>query len=206
MNLTVVFRLSDSTPLCSYAHTKVKSALSDMKELAQHLTSSSLPKRSVSNGSTNVHYLISGSVIYMVSVPSSFSSAVAMSYLQSVQSSFASRYSTNAVSTAAPYSLAEFEQELQRAAQDAESRTSLLQLQSETEEVRDQMAASLQEIIGRGNKLSEMEAQSEALVAGTHMVLADAKQLDIQAWWRLYGTYVVVGAVILLIILLKILL
>lgn len=87
----------------------------------------------------------------------------------------------------------------------AKASSELQLLQNETEEVKGIVSQNLESIIKRGANLTKMEDDSITLLDGTKQILADAKEMDLAAFWRRYSIYIVIGGVLLLWLLIKIL-
>eukprot|EP00768_Dysnectes_brevis_P004617 gnl/Dysnectes_brevis/3338_a4194_1134.p1 GENE.gnl/Dysnectes_brevis/3338_a4194_1134~~gnl/Dysnectes_brevis/3338_a4194_1134.p1 ORF type:complete len:208 (-),score=60.85 gnl/Dysnectes_brevis/3338_a4194_1134:35-658(-) len=203
MIFTYIARLDDSLPLVSFDHGKSFRNTAILQDFTKHLNASSPTNRSVRIEADILHYIIEDGVVYSVVTSSQFHSTHAFTYLQDVQHQFNAKYAARLSTTASPYSFMDFEAAISTVAREHSSRSSLRQLSAEANDVRQHMLASVRDIVGRGTKLSEVEAQSERLLAGTREFMDSAKELDMQALWRQYGTPAMIVGGLLFFVLLR---
>ena len=80
----------------------------------------------------------------------------------------------------------------------------MLQLQTETQEIKSQVMQSVESILSRGNKLSDIETQAADLLTRAKDIMGDAQQMNREAFWRQYSVFIVIGAIVALFILLRV--
>lgn len=133
-------------------------------------------------------------------------SSFVFGHLQEVLRAFNRGHTQQAVRlVSAADSCVDFEPQLQRIAVESAGKASLLQLQQETEDIREQMMTNVHDLVERGAKLSEIERQSEALAMDTKEIRHQSQKLNWAAMWRHYSVYIVIGALVVGIVLLRIL-
>lgn len=207
MNAVLIGRLNGTMTLC---YKEIKSAMTvnlnaHMKGILEQLTPGSPSRQSYSDDHVNIHYYISCGVVYMVAAGKGVSVTAAMSFLQSVASLFSVKFSPNSISVAtgeAPFT--SFIPEIEKLVRDADTRAAMLQLQTETQEIKSQVMQSVESILSRGNKLSDIETQAADLLTRARDIMGDAKQMNREAFWRQYSIFIIIGAIVILFILLKI--
>ncbi|KAE8303827.1 R-SNARE 1 [Giardia duodenalis] len=207
MNAILIGRLNGAVVLC-YKELKPAAAANlgaHMRGVLEQLTPGSPPRQSYSDEGINIHYSILSGVVYMAAAGKGVSVTAAMSFLQSMAGLFSVKFSPNTISVAtseAPFS--SFIPEIEKLARDADTRSAMLQLQTETQEIKSQVMQSVESILNRGNKLSDIETQAADLLTRAKDIMGDAQQMNREAFWRQYSVFIVIGAIVVLFILLKI--
>ena len=63
---------------------------------------------------------------------------------------------------------------------------------------------SVESVLSRGNKLSDIEKQAADLLTRAKDIMGDAQQMNREAFWRQYSVFIVIGAIVALFILLRV--
>jgi len=70
-------------------------------------------------------------------------------------------------------------------------------LQEELMDVSHIMTSNIKDVLERGNKLEKMSLMSDALAAESKRYVRDARQLNLDALYRKYGTPAILIAIVL---------
>ena len=89
-------------------------------------------------------------------------------------------------------------QRTKRSYQDIRAKQNMTRLQEELLDVSHIMTSNIKDVLERGNKLEKMSLMSDALASESKRYVRDARQLNLDALYRKYGTPTVLLAVVFL--------
>lgn len=88
-------------------------------------------------------------------------------------------------------------QKTKRSYQDIRAKQNMSKLQEELLDVSHIMTSNIKDVLERGNKLEKMSLMSDALAAESKRYVRDARQLNLDALYRKYGTPSILLAIVL---------
>ena len=88
-------------------------------------------------------------------------------------------------------------QKTKRSYQDIRAKENMSRLQEELMDVSHIMTSNIKDVLERGNKLEKMSLMSDALAAESKRYVKDARQLNLDALYRKYGTPSILIAIVL---------
>ena len=89
-------------------------------------------------------------------------------------------------------------QRAKRSYQDIRAKQNMSRLQEELLDVSHIMTSNIKDVLERGNKLEKMSLMSDALATESKRYVRDARQLNLDALYRKYGTPSILVAIVLL--------
>lgn len=89
-------------------------------------------------------------------------------------------------------------QRTKRSYQDIRAKQNMSRLQEELLDVSHIMTSNIKDVLERGNKLEKMSLMSDSLASESKRYVRDARQLNIDALYRKYGTPTILMAIIVL--------
>ena len=88
-------------------------------------------------------------------------------------------------------------QKTKRSYQDIRAQQNMSRLQEELLDVSHIMTSNIKDVLERGNKLEKMSLMSDALAADSKRYVRDARQLNLDALFRKYGTPAILIGIVL---------
>ena len=88
-------------------------------------------------------------------------------------------------------------QKTKRSYQDIRAKQNMSKLQEELLDVSHIMTSNIKDVLERGNKLENMSLMSDALATESKRYVRDARQLNLDALYRKYGTPSILLAIVL---------
>lgn len=88
-------------------------------------------------------------------------------------------------------------QKTKRSYQDIRAKQNMSRLQEELMDVSHIMTSNIKDVLERGNKLEKMSLMSDALAAESKRYVRDARQLNLDALYRKYGTPAILIVIVL---------
>jgi vesicle transport protein SEC22 len=88
-------------------------------------------------------------------------------------------------------------QRTKRSYQDIRAKQNLSRLQEELMDVSHIMTTNIKDVLERGNRLEKMSLMSDTLAAESKRFVRDARQLNLDALYRKYGTPAVLVVVVI---------
>jgi len=211
VKLTMIVRLSDGLPLCegleldkiANMETYKQQAKSVIKSFAQSKTSAVPPKMTVESGNYCFHYLINGGVCYFTLAEKGYPKKLAYQYLEELFREFTSLYHSEIESVARPYAFIKFDKFIQKTRKlylDTRTQRNMTKLNEELSEVQNIMTKNIQEVLGQGEKLSDVTRMSSALSYESRKYQKNAKALSRQALIKKYMPFAIIGGVIMFVL------
>ncbi len=172
-------------------------------------------------------YAIEAGVCYLAICKSGYSKKMDFSFLEEIQREFQVRvmcvcvcvwacgtaahrlagrqktYGTEFSTVARPYAFIQFDNTIQRTRKQYDSRSvakNLEKVNAELVDVQRIMVRNIDEVLQRGNLVSELDDQAAALRAKSKLYLKEAKQLNWAAWLQKWAPLGAVALVLLLFI------
>lgn len=206
--ITFISRLADGLPLAaSLADEKDAFALElreyerQAKRILKSLTAEYLASgtgnvsavrkaASVEAGAFTFHYLIGGQVAFLTLAEKAYPRKLAFAFLDELRREFETMYGAQVESASRPYEMIRFDSFIQKSKKvylDASATRNLEKLNSELLDVRDIMTRSIQEVLGRGERLESLQNTSALLSAESRKYLRRAKRARWMLRVRQYG-------------------
>lgn len=88
-------------------------------------------------------------------------------------------------------------QKTKRSYQDIRAKQNMSRLQEELLDVSNIMTSNIKDVLERGNKLEKMSLMSDALAAESKRYVRDARQINLDALYRKYGTPSILVGIVL---------
>jgi len=159
-------------------------------------------------GDAAFHYLLEGSVVYMVLADKAYPKRLAFLYLAELDQKFQEHLRSehgndwaHAIATVdRPYAFIQFDKQMQRLRKefaDPNSRQSMSKLNADLQDVTTIMKRNIEDIIGRGERLSHASEASRKLVDDSKNFHFGARKLNTMAFIRKWAP-VGIGAFIIL--------
>ncbi|KAI8865662.1 putative SEC22-synaptobrevin [Ramicandelaber brevisporus] len=192
---TIIARASDGLPLAASMDDEAEASLSDYKRQAKlifkKLTPNSEPVCSVESGPFTLHYLVRGSVCYLVICERAFPRKTAFSYLEELSREFQLAYGAEVDRPGLrPYAFIKFDtfmQKTKRVYQNAQSSADLNKISEELSDVSRIVTKNMEDLLWRGDSLDKMSSLSDDLRTQARKYRTDARDLNLQAMYRKYG-------------------
>lgn len=178
VRVTMIARLGDGLPLCEGLDAEKSTDLDVCKRQAKTLirklgnTTRPEPKLSYESGPFVVHYLIHGSVVYVVVCDRNYPKKLAFKYLEEIQQEFENLYRGEVDTVARPYAFIKFDTFIQKTRKlymDTRTQRNMLKLSEELNEVQQIMTRNIQEVLGQGEKLDRASRVSCPTCKGQRM-------------------------------------
>ncbi|BHF73297.1 Vesicle-trafficking protein S22b [Sparganum proliferum] len=203
---TLISRVADGLPLV--ASVKEDEELSrnlveyqhQAKLLIRRLTPGSPSRCSLLAGSHHFHYLLEAGVCYLILAAANFPRQKAFSFLEEVQTQFSNQYANDIFTVSRPYGFIEFDRDLQKLQQkytDTRVSSNVSQLNVALQDVQRIMIQNIDDVLKRGEALSELDAQANDLSALSRNYRQDANALNLQS---AYTKYLIIIGVVLIVL------
>jgi vesicle transport protein SEC22 len=215
--ITFVSRLTDGLPLAaSLADEKDAFALEmreyerQAKRILKSLTAEYLASgtgnvaaarkaASVEAGAFAFHYLIGEQVAYLTLSEKAYPRKLAFAFLDELRREFQAAYGAQVAFATRPYEMIRFDTFIQKTKKvylDANATRNLEKLNAELLDVRDIMTRSIQEVLGRGERLESLQNTSALLSSESRKYLRRAKRARWMLRIRQYGPMLAIVVVI----------
>ncbi|XP_060066064.1 vesicle-trafficking protein SEC22b-like [Ylistrum balloti] len=203
--MTTIARVADALPLAASMQEDETAGRSLMdfqtqsKQLFKKIMSDPQPpaRCSLETGPYIFHYLIERGVCFLILCEKSFSKRLAFSYLEDLQSEFNSQYGKKVETVSRPYSFIEFDTYIQKARKsymDSRARKNLSSINTELQDVHRIMVQNIDDVLDRGEKLSELDSKASSLSDMSKTYRKDAHNLNLRS------SYAKIGAVLIIVI------
>ncbi|XP_055336452.1 vesicle-trafficking protein SEC22b-like [Paramacrobiotus metropolitanus] len=203
--LTMIARMADGLPLAASVQDDEEHGKNliqyqtQAKQIFKRLTPSSPNRCTIDSGNYYFHYIIVNDVCYLVLTEKSFPKRVAFSYLEDLQNEFDMLYGNRVNTVSRPYAFIEFDNYIQKAKKtfnDSRARRQLGQLNNELQDVQRIMVQNIDDVLQRGQALSDLQDKAGMLSAASEKYRKDAKTLNKKA------STIKIAAVIILVVIL----
>ncbi|OWF52612.1 vesicle-trafficking protein SEC22b-like [Mizuhopecten yessoensis] len=203
--MTTIARVADALPLAASMQEDETAGRSLMdyqtqsKQLFKKIMSDPQPpaRCSLETGPFIFHYLIERGVCFLILCEKTFSKRLAFSYLEDLQTEFNSHYGKRVETVSRPYSFIEFDTYIQKARKsymDSRARKNLSSINTELQDVHRIMVQNIDDVLGRGEKLSELDSKASDLSDMSKTYRKDAHNLNLRS------SYAKIGAVLIIVI------
>jgi vesicle transport protein SEC22 len=215
--ITFISRLTDGLPLAaSLADEKDAFALElqeyerQAKRILKGLTAeylaggrgsvpTSRKAASIESGAFTFHYLLGDQVAFLTLSEKAYPRKLAFAFLDELRREFEAVYGAQVALANRPYEMIRFDSFIQKTKKvylDASAVRNLERLNSELLDVRDIMTRSIQEVLGRGERLESLQNTSAMLSAESRKYLRRAKHARWMLRIRQYGPMMVILVII----------
>lgn len=154
-------------------------------------SSSASASATVEVGYFSFHYLAANDVVYLTLTERAYPRKLAFAYLDELRREFETVYTQQQVQSAArPYEMVRFDtfiQKTKRVYLDASTPRNLDKLNSELVGVRDIMTRSINDVLGRGERLEHLQQSSSTLRSESRRYLRSTKRANLILRYRQYG-------------------
>lgn len=135
-----------------------------------------------------------------------YSSQMAYSFLEDLRKEFVQLYGNEVQNAERPYAFIKFDnfiQKTRRLFADTRTKKNIQKLKEELNDVQQIIRKNIEDVIGRGEKLNEMNTMSSNLLTGAKSLRTGAKQLNDSYFWKTYGPIVVILIIVVLVVILR---
>lgn len=201
VRVTMIARLGDGLPLCEGVDVEKSNDLDVCKGQAKTLirklgnTNRPEPKLSYESGPFVVHYMIEGSVVYLVVCDRKYPKKLAFKYLEEIKQEFENLYRGQVDTVVRPYAFIKFDTFIQKTRKlymDTRAQRNMMKLSEELSEVQQIMTRNIQEVLGQGEKLDRtlrafrlprktLKANSASMLLKQERIPPNSKDADLFA-------------------------
>uniref|UniRef100_A0A6U9PZC7 Vesicle-trafficking protein SEC22b n=1 Tax=Picocystis salinarum TaxID=88271 RepID=A0A6U9PZC7_9CHLO len=210
VRVTMIARLGDGLPLCEGTDVEKSNDLDVCKRQAKTLirklgnTNRPEPKLSYESGPFLVHYMIEGSVVYVVVCDRKYPKKLAFKYLDEIRQEFENLYRGQVDTVVRPYAFIKFDTFIQKTRKlymDTRAQRNMMKLSEELSEVQQIMTRNIQEVLGQGEKLDHVSRLTSTLAQESSVYSKKAKKLSRQALIKKYTPLAVIVFILILVML-----
>jgi vesicle transport protein SEC22 len=143
-------------------------------------------------------------VIYIALCEKTYPKGQAFKFLEELRKEFDIQYGPEVALASQPYNFIKFESFIQKTkklyidATKNDTQRNLSKVTKELSDVHNIMSKSISEILERGDRLDQVTKKSDELLASSISYEKAAKHLNDSMFWRTYGPFIGVGALIFL--------
>jgi len=133
-----------------------------------------------------------------------YATALAYSFLEDLKKEFITLYGQEVFTVERNFAFIKFDtfiQKTRRVFADTRTKRNIQKLKEELGDVHQIMRKNVEEVIGRADKLDEMNRMSNSLLADAKDLKSGATKLNQMYFWRTYGPIIVVVFIVLLVLL-----
>eukprot|EP00164_Ancoracysta_twista_P003523 GFYU01004700.1.p1 GENE.GFYU01004700.1~~GFYU01004700.1.p1 ORF type:complete len:217 (+),score=53.12 GFYU01004700.1:80-730(+) len=205
--ITLIARTHDSLPLTASVEDDTSQDARELdmyknqaKRIFKQLTPNSPPRCSIESGKYYFHYLVDRGVVYLTLTDKGYPKKLAFNYLEELQREFTNLYSNEIDNASRPYAFIKFDTFIQKTRKlysDTRAQRNLQKLNDDLNDVHRVMTKSIQDVLGRGEKLDTVSQMSSNLAMESKKYSKQAKYLNTQAFYRKWGPVAVFAVVVL---------
>ncbi|XP_062604938.1 vesicle-trafficking protein SEC22b-like [Saccostrea cucullata] len=207
--MTTIARVADALPLAASMQEDEQQGRDLMeyqnqaKQLFRKLSQDPQPpaRCSLETGPFIFHYVIERGVCFLALCEQSFSKRLAFSFLEDLQTEFTSHYGQKVDSVSRPYSFIEFDSYIKKSRKsymDSRARKNLSNINSELQDVHRIMVQNIEDVLLRGENLSELDSKASNLSVMSQKYRKDARYLNLRSTYAKIAAIVIVIIVLLL--------
>eukprot|EP00771_Trimastix_marina_P002007 gnl/Trimastix_PCT/3117.p1 GENE.gnl/Trimastix_PCT/3117~~gnl/Trimastix_PCT/3117.p1 ORF type:complete len:217 (+),score=59.53 gnl/Trimastix_PCT/3117:77-727(+) len=207
---TLIARVSDGLILAgSMVDEKghdLDNAKNQAKKIFRQLSSTSPPRLSIDAGPYFFHYIIEHGTCYLMLCQRSFPKRLAYKYLEDLQRQFYAVHGKDVERAPRPYAFVAFDifiQKMKRQYTDMRSQRNMEQLSEDLQDVRMIMTRNIQDVLGRGEKISTVTEMSSRLTSETSRFKQNAEHLAFLSSYRRFLPAAVVIVIVLFMLYLR---
>lgn len=207
IKLTTISRIGDSLILCASMDSMNQTTrqMAELNRQAQSIVKSlnrdSPPRLHVEAGDHYIIYICERNVCYLTICDKSFPKKLAIRFLEDIAREFDVQNGSEVAQAQRPYQFIKFDTFIQKTKKvytSAQSQQNLHRVSEELSDVHRLMTKNINEILGRGEKLSSVARKSEHLVTRSQQYEKMAKVLNTSMFLRKYGIILIILAVVFL--------
>lgn len=214
VRLTLIARQRDGLPLAEGLDNDKDPDLTANKQQAKQMFKklsaqrSSAPERlSAEAGTHTFHILNSDGVCFLTLAERSYPKKLAFQYLEELSNEFNRLYGGQQVdSVSRPYAFIKFDTFIQKTKKlylDTRTQRNITKLQTDVQEVATIMTKNIAEILGQGEKMSDMATMSSALVEESKKYKKSAQKLYNSAIFQKFLPWAILAGIVLLVLVFK---
>lgn len=213
VRLTLIARQRDGLPLAEGLDNDKDPDLNSYKQQAKSLFKtlsvqrSSAPERlSAEAGAHTFHVLNNNGVTFLTLAEKGYPKKLAFQYLEELGGEFNRLYGPQIDNVSRPYAFIKFDTFIQKTKKlylDTRTQRNLNKLQTDVQEVTAIMTKNIQEILGQGEKMTDMASMSSALFEESKKYKKSANKLYKSALFRKYLPWIVLAVVFLLVLIFR---
>lgn len=176
------------------------------KSILRTLKDSSLQRCTIQDKNCFYHYIIADNVAYVTVCERGYDERLAFKYLYAIEKEFNKAHGHQVNQFSRPYAAVSFDRTLNKIRRefiDPESPANIQKLGSDLNEIRNVMRQNIDEVLGRGEKLSVVQDQATSLRSDTSKFRKKAKKLNMQALWKKWAPCIAVMLVVILVLYLR---
>jgi len=198
--LTLMSRVSDGLMLSESMDsgkndTDMEYYRSQAKQIFKTLSRKSQNKMYIEAGVYFFAYLIENDVCYLTLAEKTYPKKLAFSFLEELQKEFDTSYGEEVPQAKRPYAFIKFDTFIQKTKKlylDTRSQRNMNKVAEDLQDIQRIMSKNIQDILGRGEKISSVSAKTDALLAESEKYEKKTVALNTQLFWRKYGPVIVV--------------
>ncbi|CAB3984720.1 Vesicle-trafficking SEC22b [Paramuricea clavata] len=204
--MTMIGRARDGLPLAASMQADEQSGRefqdyqAQAKQIFRKLSDRSPARCNIETGSMMFHYVIENGVCYLTLTEKMFPSRLAFGFLEDIAKEFWKQYSSEIPTVVRPYSFIEFDNYIQKVRKnfmDSRSRRNINRLNDELHDVQRIMVQNIDEVLQRGETLTELDDKAGKLKYQSGKYKSDAQYLNLRT---AYAKYAAVAIVLLIFI------
>ncbi|XP_064649904.1 vesicle-trafficking protein SEC22b-like [Lineus longissimus] len=202
--MTMIARVADGLPLAASMQDDQQAGQNMLeyqnmaKQLFKKINAQSPERFSLEAGALIFHCLNERGVVYLALCEKSYSKRLAYGYLEDLQNEFQLQFGARVSTVSRPYSFIEFDTYMQKAKKsylDSRARRNLTSINTELQDVQRIMVQNIDDVLQRGEALSELDNKASNLSSLSQKYRQDAKYLNLRS------SYAKIAAVVVIVIL-----
>jgi len=198
--LTWVYRVSDPLILTAEENKELNEFSELAKKVFKTLRPASPQQQFIEAGDYYFLYLIENDICYLTLCDRSYPKKLAASYLDEIKKEFDIQYGPEVRMAERPYAFIKFDTFIQRTKKlylDTKSERNLDKVAKELSDAHRIMTKSIQDILGRGEKITNATRKTEQLLFDSRSYDRQAKWLNTTLFWRKWAPVMIVAFIIL---------
>ncbi|XP_063713516.1 vesicle-trafficking protein SEC22b-B-like [Symsagittifera roscoffensis] len=187
--LTFIGRVTDGLPLSASIQEDEKTGRelveyqNQAKQLLKRLNIRSPQQCTLESGNYLFHYLISNEICFLCLCERTFSKRLAYEFLEDISTQFLTQYAQKYGSVGRPYAFIEFDTYIQRAKKSftdgaTRGKRNLVNVSSELQGIQRIMVQNIDDVLQRGEKLSDLDDKASSLSMMSAKYSKSAKSLN----------------------------
>eukprot|EP01104_Vermistella_antarctica_P017046 TRINITY_DN5966_c0_g1_i1.p1 TRINITY_DN5966_c0_g1~~TRINITY_DN5966_c0_g1_i1.p1 ORF type:complete len:216 (-),score=34.39 TRINITY_DN5966_c0_g1_i1:277-924(-) len=208
VQLTLISRISDQLVLCASTETMTQQPTSrsftkQARELVKSMSRDSPKQMQVNEGDHYFLYLIEKEICYLTLCDKAYPRKLAIRYLEELAKEFDLQFGAEVPGAKRPYQFIKFDtfiQKTKRLYNDTKSQRNLEKVSEELQDVHRILTKNIEDILGRGEKLSSVSMKSDSLLQESEKYYKMAKQINTSTFFKKYGVFIIVLLIVLAVV------
>lgn len=204
---THVARLADGMILVATMDNGVDAEYTqNAKKLLKSFKTTSPSKCTIEAGPYYFHYIIENGVVYLTLAERGYPRRLAFQYLEEVNREFQRLYADEISRFSRPYAAVSFDPKMNKIRRDyldPNAPGNLKKLNSDLQDIHNIMQQNINDVLQRGEKLDVMESRSSSLLSESKKFKKQARYINLQALWKMYGPVLAVAIIVLFVLYLR---